>query len=373
MGRRKKTNRFPKLYCVLEYLLCHNYNERGQGIVTYNNKPFYIDGLIKGERARILVFYEYPENGQGKAIMLENISPDRQLMPDHPKLELGVYHIAHLKDKAQDAFKQNRLQTLFKTNVNQIIVGKRTYYRNKVVLSDGGFKPPGKRRKYSIVPTEDQFDLMMIDFNQFSHYKGDLIIRHLDEQIFGFPGENKFTTDHFLNKKFNVNLNAFYQVNGEMARLAYQKIIDFVPEGTIVFDLFAGAATIGICVSDKAKQVYAVEINQQSHEDALINISLNQATNVTSICQDVNQWISQTNIKPDVVIIDPARNGLSLNACQAINNLGARKIIYLSCNIDTQKRDIDLLTNYEIIYMQPYDFFPQTYHIENLIILKKIF
>lgn len=371
MGRRKLTKRFPKRYCTLEYLKCFEYNEKGQGIVRYKNKPFFIDNLIVGESARILVFYEYPESGQGKAISLQNISPQRKLALNHPKLELGLYHIAHLTDQAQDDFKQAVIEKVFQKKVNRIIVGKRTNYRNKVVLSDGGFKPPGKRRKYSIIPTEEQFDLMIIDFSKYKNVIGDLIIRRLDSEIVGKPGENLTTTDHFLNKIFQVNLNAFYQINGEMARLVYKQIIDNILPQSIVFDLFAGAATIGICVSDKVKHVYTVEINRQSHEDALVNVQLNHVNNVTPILDDANKWMVQTNIKPEVVIIDPARSGLSQEACEIINTSGAKQIIYLSCNIFTQKRDLDFFTNYQVELIQPYDFFPQTYHIENLIILKK--
>lgn len=373
MGRKRKTTRFPKRYCTIDFLLCYDYNERGQGIVAYKDKCFYIEGLIKGEKARILIFYEYPENGYGRAIMLENISPQRKLPLNHPKLELGIYQLAHLTDEAQDEFKQNRLQNVFKMSVNPIIVGKRSYYRNKVVLSDGGFKPLGRRRKYSIIPTREQFDLMDIDFSKYTEFQGDLIIRRLDEEIQGVPGEDKFTTDHFLNKVFHVNLNSFYQVNSEMAQLVYQKIMEFIPKNVVVFDLFAGVSTIAICVSDKAKHVYSVEIYHQNYKDTLINLELNNVKNVIPICDDVNKWLEQTKIKPHTIIVDPARSGLSQSACNVINNSQAEQIIYLSCNIYTQKRDIDLLTNYQIIYFQAYDFFPQTYHIENLIVLKKYY
>ncbi len=371
MGRYRLTKRFPKRYCTLEYLRCFDYNEKGQGVVIFKNKPFYIDGLIIGESAQILIFYEYPENGQGKVARLQDVSSDRKLPFDHPKLALGIYHLAHLQDKAQDQFKQNLLEKVFEKQINPIIVGKRTHYRNKVVLSDGGFKPPGKRRKYSIIPTNEQFDLMKIDFTKFQNVTGDLIIRRLNTEIVGKPGTNLITTDNFLNKVFQVNLNAFYQVNGEMARLAYKQIIEKILPNSIVFDLFAGAATIGICVSDQVNHVYAVEINHASYQDAMINIELNHAKNVTAILADANQWMQQTLLKPDVIIIDPARNGLAPETCQIINNSNAKQIIYLSCNIFTQKRDLDFFTNYQIDLIQPYDFFPQTYHIENLIILKK--
>lgn len=368
---RRQSRKFPKRYCPLDYYLCTELNDQGQGVVLINNKPFFIDYLIPNEWAKIEIFYQYSDRGFGKAIKIKNPSPLRKLNLDHPKLSLGVYQIAHLTDQAQDDFKQSQVEKTFKQQVNPIIVKARTFYRNKVVLSDGGFKPPGKHRKFSIIPTVEQFDLMKLDWAKYQNFKGDLIIRRLDSEIAGRPGMNLFTTDHFLNKIFQVNLNAFYQVNSQMARLVYQQIIDFVDPQTVVFDLFAGAATIGICVSDKARQVYAVEINVQSYQDALVNIKLNHVNNVLVINDDANKWMIETKVQPDIIILDPARGGLSAQTCKIINRSSAKRIIYLSCNIKTQKRDIDILTNYKIKVIQPYDFFPQTYHIENLIILEK--
>ncbi|MGE9516345.1 MAG: class I SAM-dependent RNA methyltransferase [Solitalea-like symbiont of Tyrophagus putrescentiae] len=305
--------------------------------------------------------------------MLLKPSVDRKLPLDHPKLELGVYHIAHLTDQAQDAFKQNRAYSLFGSITKSIIVGDRTYYRNKVVLTDGGFKPPGWKRKLSIIPTKEQFDLMDIDFSKYSVEKGDTIIRRLDYEISGKPGEEKYVTDTFLNKIYRVNLNSFYQVNTNMAKKVYKAIKTFITPNTIVFDLFAGAATIGIFVSDIVNKVYSIEINTESIKDALENKRINKANNVEIIKADANLWLVENGdiLQVHTIILDPARSGISPQSAGIINLSQAKRIIYLSCNIDTQKRDIDLLTSYEVVHVQPYDFFPQTYHIENLVVLDK--
>ncbi|RTZ68347.1 MAG: hypothetical protein DSZ21_01910 [Tenericutes bacterium] len=156
-----------------------------------------------------------------------------------------------------------------------------------------------------------------------------------------------------------------------MATLAYKAIIDEVNKGSIVLDLFGGAAVIGILVSDKAKQVYSVELNKDTHNDALKNIELNKIKNVKAIYGDANTYALENINNADTIIVDPARAGLSEASAKAINNSGAQKIIYLSCNIDTQFRDIKLMDKYEVKKVQPYDFFPQTFHIENLVILEK--
>lgn len=366
VNRNKK--RYPKRYCTMDFLKCIGYEETGKGIVMFNDKPFYVDELIEGEEARILVYLEEDDHGTARAVQIKEWSPKRALPLGHPKFSIGSYQLPHLKDEFQDEWKQNQVEKLF-GKVKPIIVGKRTYYRNKVQLHNGGFMSPGKGRLREVVPTE--FDLMEIDFKKYEGTTGDIIIRRLDTEIEGRPGEKLYTTHTLLGKKFRVGLNSFYQVNNEMMEKAYSEIISWVPESGVVFDLFGGAATIGIHVSDKAKIVYSVEWSKDTHEDAKANILLNGIKNVIAICGDANAFATNKEIKADVIIVDPARAGLSEESAKAINESGAKRIIYLSCNIQTQKRDVDLMTNYNIVHIQPYDFFPQTYHIENLIVLDK--
>jgi len=367
MGRRRRRNRHPRRYCTIDFLKCEGYTKQGKGIVTFKGKPFHVDELIKGEEARILVYYEEDNFGTARAIQLKKPSKDRVLPLGHWKFSIGSYQIPHLSDKAQDEFKNNRVRKYF-PNAKDIIVGQRSYYRNKLSLTNGGFMAPGRGRKVSVVP--EKFDLMDIDLSKYKS-EGVLIIRKLDTTIAAKPGTKIFTTTTMLGKKFRVSLDSFWQVNTEMATLAYKAIIDEVDKGSIVLDLFGGAAVIGILVSDKAKQVYSVELNKDTHNDALKNIELNKIKNVKAIYGDANTYALENINNADTIIVDPARAGLSEASAKAINNSGAQKIIYLSCNIDTQFRDIKLMDKYEVKNVQPYDFFPQTFHIENLVILEK--
>ncbi|NQZ66328.1 MAG: class I SAM-dependent RNA methyltransferase [Mycoplasmatales bacterium] len=369
-NRRRNKKRYPRRYCPLETFVGGKLNKKGQGTIEYNGKIFNVDELLPGEEAFVVIFYEDKFGGEARAQKLVKKSPDRSLPLNHPKMQLGSYQIPHMTDQAQDKWKQSRVNETFNFEANFIKVGKRKNYRNKVVLKNGGFRPPGRGRKFTIIPQENQFDLMEINFDKYKDTQGDLIIRRLDTEIVGKPGENKFTTHSVLGKKFYVGLNSFYQVNNEMSEIAYKDIIEEIKENDIVYDLFGGAATIGIHVANKAKMVYSVELNKESHEDAKKNIEINNAHNVEAILGDANLWVINNQKNADVIILDPSRAGLSEESVKAINDSGVEKIIYLSCNIDSQKRDIDGFTNYHIDKMQPYDFFPQTYHIENLIILK---
>src|SRR5699024_1882973 len=146
-------------------------------------------------------------------------------------------------------------------------------------------------------------------------------------------------------KTYRVNLNSFYQVNSYMAKEVYKAIKTFIEPNTIVFDLFAGAATIGIFISDIVNKVYSIEINTQSIKYALENKKLNNANNVEIINADANLWVSEyaNALNVHTIILDPARSGISATSADIINNSQAKRVIYLSCNIDTQKRDVDLL------------------------------
>lgn len=371
MSKAKRIRkRFPKKYCPIDEVECIALNEKAQGIVEWNNKTYIVDEMLVGEVGNIVIYYEEETSGDARVIRLSKESPKRLLPVGHVKMRLGSYQTAHMTHEAQDEWKQDQVNKLFPQAL-AIKVGKRSYYRNKVVLHNGGFMPSGRNRKQSVIPYPDQFDLMDIDFDKYKDTVGDLIIRRLDTEIIGKPGDQKETTHTFMGKKFIVGLNSFYQVNNEMTELAYKEMINFIWQDAVVFDLFGGAATIAIHASTKAKEVYSVEINNNSHQDALENIKLNNTKNVHAICGDANEFAVNTKIKPDIIIVDPARSGLMEPSRKALNESGAKRIIYLSCNIYSQKEDVDQLTNYLISHVQPYDFFPQTYHIENLIILDK--
>ena len=102
-SRRRKRRKFPRRYTTIEYYECIGYNAKGQGIVIFNDKPFNVDELLLGEKARMIVYFEEEESGEARAVDIKNPSPDRALPLGHPKFSLGSYHIPHMSEKAQDA------------------------------------------------------------------------------------------------------------------------------------------------------------------------------------------------------------------------------------------------------------------------------
>lgn len=175
--------------------------------------------------------------------------------------------------------------------------------------------------------------------------------------------------------KFLVKNNTFYQVNESVMYLIYNKIKEWINADNLnILDAFGGVGTIGIFVSSKSKNVYTVEVNKTSTQNAIKNIQINNASNVVAINADANKWILENYKKIDLAIFDPPREGLGKETIQAIIQSNINQIIYLSCDPKTLIRDLKELTrnDYTIKEVKLYDMFPQTPHVETLCLLSKL-
>lgn len=180
--------------------------------------------------------------------------------------------------------------------------------------------------------------------------------------------------------KFRISANSFFQTNTLQAEKLYATALEYaqLTGNETVYDLYSGAGTISIYVSGKAKEVYAFETVESSIADAGENAKRNNIENVHFITADLYKTflpeVEQKNIpSPDVMIIDPPRNGMHPTTVNDVITLGAKRLVYVSCNPATQVRDIKLLTEagYKLIKVRPVDMFPHTYHIENVALLEK--
>lgn len=190
-----------------------------------------------------------------------------------------------------------------------------------------------------------------------------------------------FIYDEIGRHKFRISANSFFQTNTLQAEKLYQTALDFVElkGNEIIYDLYSGAGTIAIFISDKSKKVYAFEAVESAIADAKVNADLNNILNVKFFNADLYKSflpiVNKYNIpKPDVVIIDPPRSGMHPTTVDDVIKLSPDKIVYVSCNPTTQVRDIKLMVEagYRLIKIRPVDMFPHTYHIENVSLLKKL-
>ena len=179
--------------------------------------------------------------------------------------------------------------------------------------------------------------------------------------------------------QFKINAKSFYQTNSEQAYNLYKITRDFagLTGSEIVYDLYTGTGTIAQFIAKKAQKVIGVEAVPDAIKAAKENAKHNNIKNVDFFVGDMKYIFNDDFIKthghPDVIITDPPRNGMHKGVVAQILKINPKKIVYVSCNSATQARDLELMNhNYKVIKIQAVDMFPQTQHVENVVLLEKI-
>lgn len=198
-----------------------------------------------------------------------------------------------------------------------------------------------------------------------------------DQKIICFSGR-----DHIFEEmeglKFKINAKSFYQTNSAQAYELYKITRNFadLKGDELVYDLYTGTGTIAQFIAKQAKKVVGIESVPEAIIDAKENAKRNGIENVDFFVGDMKnvfneQFIKQNGI-PDVIITDPPRDGMHKDVVQQILNIAPKKVVYVSCNSATQARDLELMKElYTITKVQPVDMFPQTHHVENVVLLEK--
>lgn len=196
-----------------------------------------------------------------------------------------------------------------------------------------------------------------------------------DQDIHVYAGRD-FIYEEMEGLKFKVGPKSFYQTNSQQAYELYKITRDFanLQGNELVYDLYTGAGTIANFVARSAREVVGVEYVPSAIEDAKINSAINDITNTKFYAGDMKDVLTAEFVaehgKPDVIITDPPRAGMHTNVVERILEIEAPKVVYVSCNAATQARDIQLLADkYTVARIKPVDMFPQTQHVENVVLL----
>ena len=198
-----------------------------------------------------------------------------------------------------------------------------------------------------------------------------------DQEVICYHG-----TDHIFEEmeglQFKINAKSFYQTNSQQAYELYKITRDFanLKGDEVVYDLYTGTGTIAQFIAKKAGRVIGVESVPEAIEAAKENAILNGIDNVSFYVGDMkkvfNEAFTNQHGMPDVVITDPPRDGMHGDVVAQLLRIAAPKIVYVSCNSATQARDLALLDeHYKITKIQAVDMFPQTFHVENVVLLEK--
>lgn len=220
--------------------------------------------------------------------------------------------------------------------------------------------------------TKEHPEITSIVFN-INDKKTSMIVGKKDLVAYG----KGYIFDNLLGLSFRISPQSFYQVNVKMTEKLYSKAIewgDFKGDERLL-DAYCGIGTISLCASKYVKEVLGVESNPEAIKDAIFNTKNNGIKNVYFTAMDTGKYLLKLKaekVKVDAIIVDPARNGLDRNALDGLLALESNKIIYISCNPEALKNDLEeLKKKYRVEKMKPFDMFPWTAHVETIVLMSR--
>ena len=187
-------------------------------------------------------------------------------------------------------------------------------------------------------------------------------------------GKDAFT-ETILGLQFNISPYSFFQTNTKGAELLYKTALDMPQDITskVVFDLYSGTGTIAQIMATKAKEVYGIEIVEEAVEKAKENAKLNNLTNCHFVAGDVLKEVENFHVKPELIVLDPPREGIHPKAIDKIIGFDAKELLYISCKPTSLARDLPVFeqSGYKVEKVCCVDMFPHTHHVETIAYLVK--
>lgn len=240
-------------------------------------------------------------------------------------------------------------------------------------------------------------DLMLVFISKEGKFRGDKLLKDLlvtfpqiKSVYFNINHNHKLTfgkrfdhlfgekrlEDKVLNKRFLLSPEAFFQINGRQTNVLYKTVQAMLPKKSgVIYDIYSGIGSIGISIAEKDSVLIGVERNHQAVLDARDNVKLNQLTHAKYYQANAEKWIQEINFKEnDVIIIDPPRKGVDSTLIDVLVDSEVKNIIYISCDPATLARDLASFTksNYQIKKVVAVDMFPQTAHVETVVLMMRV-
>jgi 23S rRNA (uracil-5-)-methyltransferase RumA len=200
----------------------------------------------------------------------------------------------------------------------------------------------------------------------------DAVINEGTEILYG----KDYIYEELLGLRFKITPFSFFQTNSLGAEVLYSKTREFVGEidNRVVFDLYSGTGTIAQILAPVAKKVVGVEIVEEAVVAAKENAKLNGLDNCDFIAGDVLKVIDELTDKPDMIVLDPPRDGIHPKAIEKIIDFGVDRIVYVSCKPTSLARDIEIFEarGYKVQKVACVDMFPGTVHVETVVLMSKV-
>ncbi len=218
---------------------------------------------------------------------------------------------------------------------------------------------------------KNRYPMIISIIQNINPIKGNVILGKENHLLDGSP----VIIDEILNTKFQIGPMSFYQVNPVQTEKLYQGVIEIasLSKDDILIDAYCGIGTIGLIAAPYVKKVYGVEIVEEAIKNAITNKKINNINNIEFVVgkaeNQIKKWAN--TIKPTILIVDPPRKGCDETFLETVVKMQIPKMVYVSCNPATLARDLKYLTSegYEVKKVRPYDMFPNSNHVETVVLL----
>lgn len=385
----------------------------GRGITRIDGIPVFVDGALPDEKVKIEIINEKKKFCEAKTVEIMKESSFR-CVPNCPYYqECGGCNVMHINYPQQLVFKENKVKEVLKKftgfeNIKSIIGTNNFNYRNKVTLKVNKLIGYYKNKSYEIVPIDNCLiannkinciieQLRKINLNNineivirvtnnesmvvlYSKDNIDIDTNLIDvETIVSITDKTNilkgkgYIEESIKGIKFIISATSFFQVNTDGMINLYDKVLEYADlnGSENLLDLYCGTGTIGIYLAKYCNKVFGIEINKEAIKDALVNKKINGLTNIEFEAGDVKNVLKHNDFIPDIIVVDPPRAGLDKKVIEEILSLNPKKLIYVSCDVVTLARDLNILKEkFEILECTPVDMFPNTYHVECVVLLR---
>ena len=384
----------------------------GRGITYLKGKITFVENALPDEEVEIEVIREAKKFLEGKVIKYYVMSKERIDVVCPYYSVCGGCDLEHISLTLENKFKEQKIKNILQkyagiTEVISPIEAKEAYsYRNKVTFhvknkKIGFYKNnsndlieidccllANEKINFLIKPLKelakknDLVEIMIRTTNDektvLVHLKGDIsiyeeILPLVDVLIINdkVVTKSSFLITKIGSKSYQLSATSFFQINKELTKNLYDEVLNVVKNNSYekVLDLYCGTGSIGLYISNYVKTVIGIDYNEANIKDANENKKINKSKNCEFVCAKVEDVInSYSDI--DLIIVDPPRAGLKKNALDTIIKIEPRSLIYISSDVITLARDLNLLKEkYEIKMIKPFNMFPRTYHLESFCVL----
>lgn len=391
----------------------------GLGIAHINNKVIFVENALPKEVVKIEIIEE--KKNFTKAKVIEYIKKsDLRVKPVCPYFDtcggcsLMFYEyektLEYKKNKVIELLKKNKISFNLNNDIEVIKNPNNLGYRNKISLKiiDGniGYFETKTHKLVEIkkcLIASNEINKVIENYKLLNVKNGNLIIRtntnkevlliietkeekfniELDKlrekiKLVGIVYNNKtIYGDNFFYERiggflFKVSFNSFFQINHYICNELFKLVNKEINKKTCVVDLYSGVGTLSLVASKKAKKVISVEIIKNAVLNGIFNAKINKKDNIEFLLGDTSRVVSKIKNDFNTLIVDPPRSGLDKNTISFIKIKKPKKIIYVSCDINTLMRDLKSLEDYyDINTYKIMDMFSYSYHLESFVVLNK--